>query len=183
MRSALDVHRALLEQNVPHEVVRLPSRVLSADDLPRVLGLSAGCVTVRCYVLTRPAGASFAAVAVPAGSVPAHGLLRAALRAAALRAATPADVNEATEYAAGLVSPVCLPPAVELIADTALGRSDVVYTAVGEGGLALGIRTRDLLVVTGARVAALTGPALRVDDAPGVSAVDLTAPAVRHNAD
>ncbi|MCW2665261.1 MAG: hypothetical protein JWN57_223 [Frankiales bacterium] len=156
MKGALDVHRELLARDVPHEVVRLPRPVVSADDLPAALGLEPSvCVALRCYV----AGTRMAVVMVRAGATPEPSALLDALGADTLRAATAAEVNAATDYAAGLVSPICLPDDVELLADSALGGADVLYTAAGEGGVALAIRTRDLLVTTGARVATLTaGP-------------------------
>lgn len=157
MKAALDVHRALLALDVPHEVVRLDTRVTCADELPRALGPDVRCLAVRCYHVTRDdRPAALVAVLVPAGETPAPGALLEALGARAVRPALPAEVNEATDCAAGLVCPVDLPPQVELLADAAVGSSDVVYTAIGEGGLALGIRTRDLLVTSRARVAVLT---------------------------
>ena len=165
LKSALDVHRALLGRDVPHEVVRLRTRVLSADDLPRVLQLETGCVAVHCYLVERDTGPAFAAVLVPAGRVASPAALLDALDARSVRPAGPEQVNARTDYAAGLVSPVCLPADVELLADSALGASDVCYCALGEGGVALGIRTRDLLTTTGARVAPLTDvPVVSVDD-------------------
>ena len=158
MKSALDVHRELLARDVPHEVVRLRSRLLTADELPTVLALRRGCVTVRCYVVEREGATSFAAVLVPSGLVPSPALLLDALDACAVRPAGPEQVNAETDYAAGLVCPVCLPPEVELLADSALEQDEVCYTALGEGGVALGIRTRDLLAATGARVVPLTAP-------------------------
>lgn len=159
MKSALDVHRELLSRDVPHEIVRLARRIVSADELPRVLGLTAGCVSVRCYDVLRDRGPAFAAVLVPAGRLADPATLLDALDATSVRPADPDRVNKMTDYAAGLVGPICLPPEVELLADTALGRSDVCYCPVGEGGVVLGIRTRDLLVTTGARAASLTGAA------------------------
>jgi prolyl-tRNA editing enzyme YbaK/EbsC (Cys-tRNA(Pro) deacylase) len=158
MKGALDVHRELLARDVPHEIVRLPRPAATADDLPRLLGLATGCVTVRCYEVGRDGGAVLVAVLLPAGQWPDPTALLDALGARSVRPARPDAVNAATDYAAGLVSPLCLPPEVELLADAALGVSDVSYCAVGEGGVALGVRTRDLLVTTGARVASLTGP-------------------------
>lgn len=164
MKGALDVHRELLSRDVPHEIVRLPAPVVSADDLPRALGLEAArCVAVRCYVVD----GEFVAVLVSAGATPAPAALLDALGAGSLRPATASEVNAATDYAARLVSPVALPPAVPLLADSALGGPDVLYAPVGEGGLALGIHTRDLLVASGARAAALTvEPLLPADRAP-----------------
>lgn len=163
MKSALDVHRELLARDVPHEMVRLRGRASTADDLPRLLGLTSGCVAVRCYEVLRDTGPAFAAVLVPSGRLPQPGALLEALDARSVRPARPDAVNARTDYSAGLVGPVCLPADVELVADTALGTSDVSYCAVGEGEVVLGIRTRDLLVVTGARAVSLTGPSLSDD--------------------
>ncbi|MGI8535493.1 MAG: aminoacyl-tRNA deacylase [Mycobacteriales bacterium] len=158
MKSALDVHRLLLALSVPHDIVRLSERLTSADDLPRVLGVPVGCVAVRCYTVERISGPSFAAVLVPAGTVPAAPALLDALHAVSVVPARAEQVNAVTDYAAGLVSPVCLPAEVELLADAAVETEDLCYCAVGEGGVALAIRTCDLLLATGARVAALPRP-------------------------
>ncbi len=156
MKSALDVHQELLAHDVPHEVVRLGQRVLTADDLPRALGIEPGrCVALRCYVVQGGRGA-FAAVMVGAGSTPDPAALLDALGATSVRPATADQVNVATDYTAGLVSPVCLPDSVTLLADGALLAVDVLYTALGEGGVALGIRSQDLLAATGSEVARLT---------------------------
>jgi len=158
VKSALDVHRALLAQDVPHEMVRLGQRVLTADDLPRALGIEpARCVALRCYVV-QGGPMAFAAVMVGAGSTPDPTALLDALGAGSVRPATADQVNLTTDYAAGLVSPVCLPAEVSLLADSALRSVDVLYAAVGEGGVALGIRTHDLLTATGAQVCTLTVP-------------------------
>lgn len=171
MKSALDVHRELLARDVPHEVLRLRGRAPSADDLPRLIGVTSGCVTVACYVAERPSGPAFVAVLLPSGRVADPAALLDALGASVVRPATAAEVNARTDYAAGLVSPLCLPPDVELLADTALGQSPVCYCAVGEAGVVLGIRTLDLLVATRARAATLTGPAPSRADA---QVLDLT---------
>ena len=158
VKGALDVHRELLARDVPHEMVRLPGRATTGDDLPRLLGLTSGCLAVRCYEAERTTGTAFVAVLVPAGRLPQPGALLEALDARSVRPARPDAVNAATDFAHGLVCPVGLPPQVELLADTALGESDVSYCPVGEGQVVLGIRTRDLLVAVGARAASLTGP-------------------------
>jgi hypothetical protein len=41
MNNALTLHRMLLEKDIPHEIVRLPRRISSADQLPAALGLPA----------------------------------------------------------------------------------------------------------------------------------------------
>lgn len=175
MRGALDVHRELLARDVPHEVVRLRGAVVvSADDLPRALDVSpTSCVAVRCYVTDL----GLVAVVVHAGVVPDPAAVLDALGARTLRSATADEINAATDYAAGLVSPVCLPPEVALLADAALDASEVVYCPLGEGGVALGIRTADLLVAVGAQVASLSAlPLPREDPGPwggGARVIDL----------
>lgn len=178
MKGALDVHRELLAHDVPHEMVRLSGRATSGDDLPRLLGLPRGCVTVRCYEITRDSGESFAAVLLPAGRLPEPSALLAALGARAVRPARPEAVNAVTDYTAGLVGPLCLPPEVELLADAAVGESDVCYCTVGEAEVVLGIRTRDLLVATGARIASLTAPGSRTELA---TVIDLDRRATRRS--
>jgi prolyl-tRNA editing enzyme YbaK/EbsC (Cys-tRNA(Pro) deacylase) len=164
VRAALDVHRDLLARGMPHEVIRLRTRAASADDLPRLLEVPSGCASVRCYVVERAGGTSFAALLVPAGAVPDDAVVCRALLAVAVAPATDEQVNASTGFAAGLVSPVGLPEDVEVLVDAALTEHDVVYCALGESGVALGIRTLDLLVASAARTVPLTG---RAAVAPG----------------
>jgi prolyl-tRNA editing enzyme YbaK/EbsC (Cys-tRNA(Pro) deacylase) len=157
MKGALDIHRELLARGVPHEIERLPRVVLQADEIPDALGLPpAQCLTVRMSV----ADGELIAVGVPAGQAPDRGALLAAVGAQSIRPATVVEINTRTDYAARLVAPVLLPDDVPLFVDAAIGAYDVVYTATGDTGTALGIRTGDLLVVTGARVADLSKPLL-----------------------
>jgi prolyl-tRNA editing enzyme YbaK/EbsC (Cys-tRNA(Pro) deacylase) len=158
VKSALDVHRELLAAGVAHEMVRLRGSVLSADDLPR--GLDAdpdSCVALRCYLATDADGPDrFVAVMVRAGDTVDPASLLDALQATAVRPATAAEINATTEYAAPFVSPIGLDERVLLLADAALGGTDVLYVPTGESGVALGIRVRDLLVAARAHVTTLT---------------------------
>jgi prolyl-tRNA editing enzyme YbaK/EbsC (Cys-tRNA(Pro) deacylase) len=163
MKGPLDVHRALLAAGVQHEIVRVPRALNAADDMPDVLALPAkSCVSVRMY----DAGGDLFALAVPAGSV-----LRPInlARALGVRAVVPAPVhlvNAVTDYTAALVSPICLPATVSLVVDAVLGLAEVLYTPTGDSGTVLKIHSRDLLIHTGAMVAALTVPAALPDDMP-----------------
>ena len=161
MKSALDVHRTLLANDVPHEMVRLRVPALTGDDLPRALSVPReSCAVVRCYRVTRRDGTPrIGAVLLRSGDTPDPASLLDAFAAVSIRPATGAEVNAATDYASSLVSPIALPADVLLLADAALGGSDVLYTPTGESGVALGIHTRDLLLASGARVSNLTaGP-------------------------
>ena len=155
MKDALDVHRSLLAREVPHEIVRLPRLVLSADEIPEASSLPTDrCVAVRLYY----ADNRLVAVLVRAGERPHPGAVLAALGARSLRPA-PADVvNDVTDFAAALVSPVLLPDAVPVLADACVGHHDVVYTATGDGGTVLGISSRWLLTASRAKVAELCAP-------------------------
>lgn len=153
MKGALDIHRELLARDVQHEIVRLPRVVLQADEIPDALRLPADdCLAVRMYV----ADGTMVAVAVRAGQTPDPTALLAAVSARAVRPATAQEVNAKTDFAAGLVCPALLPDDVPLYVDASVGATDVLYTPTGDTGTALGIRTGDLLLVSGARVAELS---------------------------
>ena len=163
MKSALDIHRTLLGAGVPHEIVRLPRAALTAADLPDVLGIDpAACVVVHAFTFS-PSSA-LVAVALPADSLPDPDDLAAALEPhvgeGRLLPASPTAVNLELGYVAGLVSPFCLPASVPFYAAAAVGAREVVYAATGETRAAVGIRSRDLLVATRARVFAPAGPRL-----------------------
>ncbi|MBW8487057.1 aminoacyl-tRNA deacylase [Actinomadura parmotrematis] len=165
MKDALTIHRALLERETRHEIVRLPIPVAHADGLPRALGLPAGrCLVTRVYACTGAHRAQrfLAGAVVPAGERPRGDLLRAATGARLVRPA-PADlVNAATEYAAGFVCPLLLPAGMPLFIDRAAAvAADVVYTATGEASTALGIGALDLLALSGAEPAELLAPRRR----------------------
>jgi prolyl-tRNA editing enzyme YbaK/EbsC (Cys-tRNA(Pro) deacylase) len=154
MKDALDVHRSLLAAEVPHEVVRLPRPALSADEIPDLLGLPDDrCVAVRLY----QADDRMVAVLVRAREHPHPGAVLAAIGARSLRAAPRDLVNAVTDFAADLVSPALLPAEVAVLADACVGHADVVYTATGDGGTALGIPARWLFSVSRAKVAELCG--------------------------
>jgi len=178
VKSALDVHRELLARGVAHEIVRLRTPALSADDLPEALDVPRGsCVAVRCYCVTRRNGRSvMVAVLVRAGDTPHPTSLLLALDATGLRPANAGEINEGTDYAAGLVSPLCLPSGMPLLADAALGAdgdgSDAVYAAVGESGVALAIHLHDLLVAADAQVTSLTAQPLSELDRLGWDGLD-----------
>lgn len=155
MLDALDVHRSLLAREVPHEVVRLPRLVLAADEIPDALGLPAArCVAVRMYL----ADELPVAVIVRAGTLPHPSAVLAATGATSLRSASADLVNQVTDFAAPLVSPVLLGDDVTVLADSCVGQAEVVYAPTGDGGTALGIPTRWLLTASRAAAAELCAP-------------------------
>ncbi|HET6816932.1 MAG TPA: YbaK/EbsC family protein [Mycobacteriales bacterium] len=170
MKDALDVHRALLAREVPHEVIRLPRLILSADEIPDALDLPAErCVAVRIY----HADDTTAAVVVQAGETPHPGAVLAALGARTLRLARPDEVNRLTDFAAPLVSPVLLPDSVRVLADACVGHVDVVYAPTGDSGTVLGISSRWLLTASRASVAELCLPDAATADLASDMEVDV----------
>jgi prolyl-tRNA editing enzyme YbaK/EbsC (Cys-tRNA(Pro) deacylase) len=155
MKDALDVHRSLLAREIPHEIVRLPRLVLTADEIPDAMGLPRDrCVAVRLY----HADDSLVAVVVRAGELPHPGAVLNALDATSLRPARAEVVNEMTDFAASLVCPVLLPAHVRVVADACVGHHDVVYAATGDGGTSLGIASRWLLTASKAVATELCAP-------------------------
>lgn len=167
MMDALSLHRILLGAGVRHEIIHLHSSISAADQLPTVLELpSTRCLAVRMYETGGPGQDQvLIAVVVWAGRLPDIGDLRKITGRPSVRAAAEWTVNEVTGYAAGLVSPLAIPEAVQVYADenviSGLDDDIVVYTATGEPRTALGIRLLDLLALQAVKPAAfsVTGPA------------------------
>ncbi|NKZ05299.1 aminoacyl-tRNA deacylase [Actinomadura latina] len=158
MKDALAIHRALLEWETVHEIVRLPVAMAHADELPKALGLPAErCLVTRVYSCdgARRGRRFLTGVIVPAGERPAMEAVRRTVGARTVRPAHPDLVNAATEYAAGLVCPLLLPDTMPLLVDhrlaDALNSDDVVYTATGEASTALGIRGGSLYALCHAK--------------------------------
>lgn len=151
MKDALAIHRALLEWETVHEIVRLPIGLSHADELPKALGLPADrCLVTRVYDCDdmRPGHRFLTGVIVPAGARPDPAAIRRAVGARSLLPARPDVINSATEYAADLVCPLLLPDTMPLLIDhrlvDGLRGDDVVYTPTGEPSTALGIRGQNL---------------------------------------
>lgn len=163
MKDALTIHRALLEWEAVHEIVRLPIALAHADELPKALGLPADrCLVTRVYSCDGVHGGRrfLTAVIVPAGELPPLEAVRRTVGARDVRPAHADVVNAVTEYAAGLVCPLLLPDDMPVLIDQrvmdALPADDVVYTATGEASTALGIRGRTLYALSHAKPADLS---------------------------
>lgn len=154
MKGTLDVHCELLGRNVRHEILRLPRMVLTADEIPDVLGVPAReCLAVRGY----DADGLLIGLLLPVDVEPDLAALRIVLHAHRVRAAEPAVVNAVTDYAAGLVPPLPLPDRVVLLADPGLLHRGVVYTPTGDVGTVLGIESTQLLDAARPRLVEVTG--------------------------
>lgn len=181
MKDALAIHRMLLECETLHEIVRLPSAIHHADELPKVLALPAGrCLVTHVYTIgsTRREARALAGVIAHAGQEPVAEVVRQRLGARAIRHARADQINAATDYTAHLVCPLLLPPAMRLFIDRSIIEDiddrtggGVVYTAAGEPFTALAIRLTDLCTLSGAEPISFSSGA-----GPGTSD-DASAPA------
>jgi len=164
MKGPLDIHQHLLAHDVRHEIVRLPRTAPSAPSLAEALGLPAHrCVAVHPFHATTATGDLLAVVLAPAdleidndsmaGSL--SELLRVRLgESARFTLASATLVSKHTDYLAGHVAPLLLPPGVIVVAVQPLVdlAATIVYTATGDAGTALALRALDLLVLTRAIV-------------------------------
>ncbi|GLZ14845.1 hypothetical protein Acsp04_50800 [Actinomadura sp. NBRC 104425] len=171
MKDALTIHRALLERETTHQIVRLPVAITHADELPRALGLPARrCLVTRVYTCddVRPERRFLTGVVVAAGDLPPAEAVRRAVGARLIRPARPDLVNAVTEYAAGLVCPLLLPEGMPLLVDQSVVNAnpldEVVYAATGEPSTALAIRCLDLYAISGAKPVAF--PSVQTGAAP-----------------
>lgn len=164
MKGPLEIHHYLVAHEIPHEIVRLPRGIPSADHLADALAVDAGrCVAVRPYLASTGGTTVMIAVLCPLSCSPDLGALRRAALAPALVPARSDRVSAETDYIAGHLSPLLLPPEVVVLAASPLAAlgDTIVYTATGDGGTAVGLPASDLLSVTGARSVTTTAPATR----------------------
>jgi hypothetical protein len=179
MKGPLDIHQYLLAHDVHHEIVRLPRSPNgnSGANLAQALGLPARrCVDVHAFhALTRSSDTlvlllapsdtviddaavgqrlARAVTAITAISDDAANGSRAANDVAVFTRAGAQLVSSRTDYLAGHVAPLLLPPDVHVVALQSLAdlAATVVYTPTGDIGTALGMRALDLIVLSRAIV-------------------------------
>ena len=153
MRSSIDVHNHLLDEDVPHEISQLPGPLRDLTTAPGVLGLPAEAVG-RPTVLTDRKGC----VVVLA---PAHQEVdvRSVAELLDRKQLAPLAADRApglTGYLLGVTPPVGLACSAVVVLDECIAAQDVVYTGAGETGLILKVRGRDLVKATSAVVARVT---------------------------
>ena len=157
MLGPLDIHQYLLEHDVHHEIVRLPRPAASAEHLAEVLGVTPRrCLAIQPFHALTPDGDVLVLVLTPADEQPGVETLVPALRDllrdrlgpdAELSLAGAALVSLRTDYIAGHLAPLLLPPDVIVVSTRGVLdlATSIIYTATGDGGTALGIAATDLL--------------------------------------
>lgn len=171
MLGPLDIHQYLLEHDVHHEIVRLPRPAASAEHLAEVLGVTPRrCLAIHPFHAPTPDGDVLVLVMAPADQEVAAATLVFALREllrdhlgpdAELNVAGAALVSRRTDYIAGHLAPLLLPPEVIVVSTRGVLdlATSIIYTATGDGGTALGIAATDLLNLSRAIVLPSDGPA------------------------
>jgi Cys-tRNA(Pro)/Cys-tRNA(Cys) deacylase len=181
----LDIHQYLLEHDVHHEIVRLPRPAASAEHLAEVLGVTPRrCLAIQPFHALTPDGDVLVLVLAPADEQPSVETLVPALRDllrdrlgpdAELSAAGAALVSLRTDYIAGHLAPLLLPPDVIVVSTRGVLdlATSIIYTATGDGGTALGIAATDLLNLSRAIVLPTDAPADGDDHLDQVDRLDL----------
>jgi Cys-tRNA(Pro)/Cys-tRNA(Cys) deacylase len=157
MLGPLDIHQYLLQHDVHHEIVRLPRPAASAEHLAEVLGITPRrCLAIHPFHALTPDGDVLVLVLAPADAATAAeeliGVLGELLRdhlgpGVELSVAGADLISSHTDYLAGHLAPLLLPPDVLVVATSGVVdlATSIIYTATGDGGTALGIGATDLL--------------------------------------
>jgi len=153
VRSSIDVHNHLLDDDVVHELSQLPGPLRDLSTAPGVLGLppeAVGRPTLLadgdgCVVVLAPADAEvdISSVAELLGRFD-------------LDPVPPDRAPGLTGYLLAFVPPVALECRSTLVVDEQVADQDVVYAAAGEPGVILKVRGADLIKATSAVVASIT---------------------------
>lgn len=161
MKDALAIHRWLLAHQVHHEIVRLPRPVTRVEELPETISAAPErCVAVTVFEVAPRIGREFVvAVASTLAAPVMPGAVGGLLGVRTVRPAPAHVVNRATDYAAGLVSPLLLPEELPLLIDDRLDCDDEpVLLATGERHTVLGMRALDLLAILSGKTVDLRVP-------------------------
>ncbi len=152
MRSCSDVHNYLLEQGVAHEIVQLPALSTTARRAAALLGVPPREV-VKSLLFETESGP--VVCLVPGDRHVDHGRLRAELGCRDVAPAAAAAVVSLTGYRPGALPPCGLAAELPIVADPAVFELPVIYCGGGTTTTILKIRSADLRLVIGARVAAI----------------------------
>jgi prolyl-tRNA editing enzyme YbaK/EbsC (Cys-tRNA(Pro) deacylase) len=153
MRTSVDVHNALVERDIAHELVPVRGRFRRPDRIASVLGLDPS--EVGWVTLFEGDGRVVAALTSvahrpePTRVAGAAGLDRC-------REVRAARVSDLTGFLREALPPVGLPPEIDVLVDDPLSAAEVLYFPGGEPSLVLKIRGGDLLKATDAAVATLS---------------------------
>jgi Cys-tRNA(Pro)/Cys-tRNA(Cys) deacylase len=150
MRTSVDVHNALVEQDVPHELVPVRGRFRKPDRIAAIFGLDP--TAVGRVVLFEGEGRVVAAILSATDRADGPRVADAA-GLGRVREVRAARTSELTGYLQEALPPVGLPSDVSFVLDEPLATAEVLYFPGGEPTSVLKIRGQDLVRATGAAVA------------------------------
>jgi Cys-tRNA(Pro)/Cys-tRNA(Cys) deacylase len=155
MRTSVDVHNALVEREIPHELVRVRGRLRHPDRIAGILGLASSQVG---RVLLYRGEHGVVAALLPSDRDPDPARIARGAGTDSLRAVTPARASDLTGFLYEALPPVPLPRNAAVLMDRSLSRQEVLYFPGGEASTVLKIRGPDLAKATGAKVLSLGRP-------------------------
>ncbi len=164
MKDALAIHRWLLAHQIHHEIVRLPRPMNRADELPETIPAAPGrCLTVTVFEVAPRGGRELVVAVVTTPATPPLPAVVGGLFGVRRARLAPAHVvNQATDYAAGLVSPLLLPRELPVLIDNRLRPDpEPMFTATGDRHTALALRAFDLLALLPGKTVDLRAPGAR----------------------
>jgi len=152
MRTSVDVHNFLQSNDVPHEIFLLETYAKTAERAAALLGLPPSSITkvILFMVNNRPL-----AVLLPGNRRVHYGSLKKSAGTKNVRLATPAELQEITDYPIGATPPVALKEDVPVWFDQSVTQHDVLYSAAGELNAILKVRSSDLVDLVKAKIAPL----------------------------
>ena len=153
MRGTIEVHRFLVERDIPHEFYRLDRPLRRIDEAAVVLALDPRQVAMAELFEARPSPVLALTRADECASLDA---LAAAARVSRLRPAQPDRVLAVSGYLPHWLPPVGHERAFHVVIEEGLLFEPVLYAAGGDPGVMLVIRSEDLLRATAATPAPLT---------------------------
>jgi len=149
VRSSSEVHNFLLEEEVPHEILHLPSLADTARRAAESLGVPLGEVVKTLLFLLDGAPTL---ILVPGDAVASPALIANAAGCAEVILASPHDVLRITGYRPGALPPCALAEPLPALADPQVFSPAVVYCGGGTLTTMLKLRSADLRHVVQPRI-------------------------------
>ncbi len=147
MTSLPPASQKLTELGIPHRVFRHTGHVTSLEQAASERGQRIGQV-VRSIVFRLGEG-RFAMVLMAGAAQISWPALRAHFSQSRLTMADPAEVQKATGYRVGTVSPIGLPRPLPILADESLLAEDELSMGSGESNVAVILQREDLFKAIG----------------------------------
>jgi prolyl-tRNA editing enzyme YbaK/EbsC (Cys-tRNA(Pro) deacylase) len=158
LRGSIEVHHYLVERSIPHEFYRLERPLRRIDEASAVLGLDPGIV-VAAELFESAAG--YVLALTPASMCASADAVARAAGVRRVRAMSKARTAVLTGYMADWLPPVGHEIATRAVVERSLLGADVLYSAGGDPGVMIVMRSEDLVRATAAVPASLAVPAER----------------------